>query len=75
MRDISAASFGRRLRTVGHASRPPVMSWSWSLARRLGEQGAGGDRVALVDGDLRADGNRIGRERLVLRVADFDLAD
>ena len=33
----------------------------------------GSDDVALGDRDLRADGNRISRERLVLRVADFDL--
>ena len=75
MRDISAASFGRRAsNSSATRGRPPVMSLVFGrLARRLGEQGAGGDDVALVDGDLRADGNRIGRERLVLRVADFDL--
>src|SRR5205823_5497380 len=36
-----------------------------SLARRLREQGTGGDGVALVDRDLRADRNRISRQRLV----------
>ena len=43
------------------------------LTGRLGEEGAGGDGVAFVDRDLRADGNGISREGLVLRVAHFDL--
>src|ERR1017187_2269036 len=43
------------------------------LAGGLGEEGAGRDRVALVDGDLGADGDGVGREGLVPRVADLDL--
>src|SRR5665213_800927 len=43
------------------------------LAGCLGEQGAGGDGVSLVDRDLGSDGNRVGGERLVAAVAHLDL--
>src|SRR5271157_4933386 len=43
------------------------------LARGLGEQRAGSDRVPLVDGDLRADGDGVGCQGLVPRIADLDL--